>query len=78
MELKLYNFIGLVDDRMQNPCTRSGKHHCSCAYDEELEAPSYDDKSTHKLNLELSRKELEEVLAVLRSLMISIYSLQGI
>lgn len=28
---------GLVDDRMQNPCTRPGKHHCRCAYDDDSE-----------------------------------------
>lgn len=25
----------LLDDRMQNPCTRPGKHHCRCAYEDD-------------------------------------------
>ncbi|XP_063237686.1 atos homolog protein A isoform X2 [Bacillus rossius redtenbacheri] len=28
---------GLVDDRLQNPCNLPGKHHCYCAYDEDLD-----------------------------------------
>lgn len=107
--------IGLVDDRMQNPCTRPGKHHCRCAFDEDLDvlppAGNGDESSVHepalpckapkpstsstplpatkgdeplldcaqvqgtlpsedskmgRLNLELSRREFEEVLSVLR------------
>nr|CAD7414599.1 unnamed protein product [Timema poppensis] len=27
----------LVDDRLQNPCTLPGKHHCRCAFDDDLE-----------------------------------------
>jgi len=107
---------GLVDDRMQNPCTRPGKHHCRCAFDEDLDIlPSSGDgqqSSMHepllpcktsskpststtalpapkrdelqlgspkaegalpsdegkmgRLNLELSPREFEEVLSVLR------------
>ncbi|XP_069692464.1 atos homolog protein A isoform X2 [Periplaneta americana] len=94
---------GLVDDRMQNPCTRPGKHHCRCAYDEDLDPPQQCKPPEHpvpapvpgkpssktstsstplpapqrgeppessstkpRLNLELSRREFEEVLSVLR------------
>ncbi|XP_033611272.1 uncharacterized protein LOC111874184 isoform X3 [Cryptotermes secundus] len=107
---------GLVDDRMQNPCTRPGKHHCRCAFDEDMDilpptgngpdssihepalpckpssmpstssttlpAPKRDeplldsaqvegtlppeDSKMGRLNLELSRREFEEVLSVLR------------
>ncbi|XP_021920332.1 protein FAM214A isoform X2 [Zootermopsis nevadensis] len=107
---------GLVDDRMQNPCTRPGKHHCRCAFDEDLDilpptgsgqqsgvhepplpcktsskpstsptslpAPKReephlgsaqaksslppDESKMGRLNLELSRREFEEVLSVLR------------
>lgn len=108
--------VGLVDDRMQNPCTRPGKHHCRCAFDEDLDilpptgsgqqsgvhepplpcktsskpstsptslpAPKReephlgsaqaksslppDESKMGRLNLELSRREFEEVLSVLR------------
>jgi hypothetical protein len=101
---------------MQNPCTRPGKHHCRCAFDEDLDilpptgkgqdgsihepalpckpsskpstsctplpAPKRDeplldcaqvqgrlpaeDSKMGRLNLELSRREFEEVLSVLR------------
>nr|CAD7591531.1 unnamed protein product [Timema genevievae] len=27
----------LVDDRLQNPCNLPGKHHCRCAFDDDLE-----------------------------------------
>ncbi|PSN52982.1 hypothetical protein C0J52_01113 [Blattella germanica] len=64
---------GLVDDRMQNPCNRPGKHHCRCAFDEELESPQpqppepqQQQQDGKRLNLELSRREFEEVLSVLR------------
>lgn len=101
---------------MQNPCTRPGKHHCRCAFDEDLDIlpsngsgqqsdmhepllpcktsskpstssaplsaikrddphlsstqtkgslPSLESKMG-RLNLELSRREFEEVLSVLR------------
>ncbi|XP_049953796.1 protein FAM214A [Schistocerca serialis cubense] len=59
---------GVVDDRMRNPCTRSGKHRCSCGDDDDLDLESDYTKNgqcTTK-KLELSNKELGEVLAVLR------------
>ncbi|KAJ9593975.1 hypothetical protein L9F63_014616 [Diploptera punctata] len=61
---------GLVDDRMQTPCNRPGKHHCRCAFDEDLESaqPQQQEQPAEgkRLNLELSRREFEEVLSVLR------------
>ncbi|XP_067003329.2 atos homolog protein A isoform X2 [Anabrus simplex] len=33
---------GVVDDRMQNPCNRPGKHHCRCAYDDDSETLSWE------------------------------------
>nr|CAD7411037.1 unnamed protein product [Timema cristinae] len=29
--------LALVDDRLQNPCNLPGKHHCRCAFDDDLE-----------------------------------------
>lgn len=53
---------------MRNPCTRSGKHRCSCGDDDDLDLES--DYTEHgqctTKKLELSNKELGEVLAVLR------------
>ena len=53
---------------MQNPCTRPGKHHCRCAFDEDLEPhqEKHQQGDGKTFNLELSRSEFEEVLSVLR------------
>ncbi|XP_054280359.1 atos homolog protein A-like [Macrosteles quadrilineatus] len=53
---------GPVDDRMQTDCNQHGKHDCRC--EEDVEEPN--SQARNKLNLELSKKEMEEVLTVLR------------
>ncbi|XP_022202425.2 protein FAM214A isoform X2 [Nilaparvata lugens] len=77
---------GLVDDRMQTGCEKTGKHHCSygeedleCSTDnlhsnnnninnnEEKAPQSTPTPSTKKFHFELSQKEVQEVLTVLRT-----------
>lgn len=63
-------FAGPVDDRMQTNCNQHGKHDCRCEEDveEEISPPKqkYSEAATNKINLDLSKKEMEEVLTVLR------------
>lgn len=62
-------FAGPVDDRMQTNCNQHGKHDCRCEEDvEEISPPKqkYNEADTNKINLDLSKKEMEEVLTVLR------------
>ncbi|KAG8267331.1 hypothetical protein J6590_053782 [Homalodisca vitripennis] len=67
----LHILPGPVDDRMQTDCNRHGKHDCRCEEDV-YEMPSQShrqklsDVTTNKINLDLSKKEMEEVLTVLR------------
>ncbi|RZF33683.1 hypothetical protein LSTR_LSTR007061 [Laodelphax striatellus] len=88
---------GLVDDRMQTGCERTGKHHCSygeedleCSTDhlpsnnnnnnsnniitnninnnsQESTPQSVSTQTTKKFHFELSQKEVQEVLTVLRT-----------
>lgn len=62
-------FSGPVDDRMQTNCNQHGKHDCRCEEDiEEIQSQNQrkNESTTNKINLDLSKKEMEEVLTVLR------------
>lgn len=60
---------GLVDDRMKTDCNQRGKHDCRCEEDVDeihTQRQKQNEAATNKINLDLSKKEMEEVLTVLR------------